>query len=226
VNSYDVLLWLHVLAMGYWIGSDVVVNALSRHAVRGTTLPGPERRRLWDVAGYAEGHAEAALIASLPLGFTLAAQAGLVWLDDAALAMLWLGAVAWLACLRRARARQPRAWGPACKRWDMRIRIALVAAFLYLGVLSLATGRPLDAPWLACKVLLAAGVLAAGLGVRRLRRECDAAWSAIVRDGTAADEAALRAAARRASWLVTFVWLMWIAIAWLGVAKPGLGQAP
>ena len=46
--SYEVILWLHVLVMGYWIGSDLVVNALTHYVARGSSLPPLERKRLWD----------------------------------------------------------------------------------------------------------------------------------------------------------------------------------
>ena len=99
MNSYDFLLWMHVLVMGYWIGSDLVVNALTHYAVRASDLPVAERRRLWSFLMDVDQHPRNALIASVPLGFTLAAQLGLVWLDDAALVMLWAGSATWFGLM-------------------------------------------------------------------------------------------------------------------------------
>ena len=63
--------------MGYWIGSDLVVNALTHYVTRSSSLPGPERKRLWDFLMDVDQHPRNALILSVPLGFTLAAQTGL-----------------------------------------------------------------------------------------------------------------------------------------------------
>ncbi|HVN43594.1 MAG TPA: hypothetical protein VMT50_12490, partial [Steroidobacteraceae bacterium] len=95
MSSYEFLLWMHVLVMGYWVGSDLVVNALTLYLVRARTLPGPERKRLWDFLMHVDQHPRNALILSVPIGFTLAAQIGLARLDNAALAVLWAGSAAW-----------------------------------------------------------------------------------------------------------------------------------
>ena len=113
MNSYEVILWLHVLVMGYWIGSDLVVNALTHYVTRSSSLPGPERKRLWDFLMDVDQHPRNALILSVPLGFTLAAQTGLVWLDNAALATLWIASAAWFAYLWLAHWKRSAASGPA-----------------------------------------------------------------------------------------------------------------
>lgn len=222
MNSYDVILWLHVLVMGYWIGSDLVVNALTHYVTRSSSLPGTERKRLWDFLMDVDQHPRNALILSVPLGFTLAAQTGLVWLDNAALATLWIASAAWFVCMWAAHWKRSAASGPALAKWDWRIRYVLIVAFLFVGIVSLVTGRPLAAPWLAWKVTLFAGVLACGIGIRHYIRVSYAAWPRIwAGEGTAADEAAVRTSMRRATWALWCLWLMLAAIGWLGVAKPG-----
>jgi hypothetical protein len=167
-------------------------------------------------------HPRNALILSVPLGFTLAAQTGLVWLDNAALATLWIASAAWLACMWAAHWKRSAASGPALAKWDWRIRYVLIVAFLFLGIVSLVTGRPLAAPWLAWKVILFSGVLACGIGIRHYIRVSYAAWPRIwAGQGTAADEAAVRTAMRRATWVLWCLWLLLAAIGWLGVTKPG-----
>jgi hypothetical protein len=227
VNSYEVLLWLHVLVMGYWIGSDLVVNALTHYVVRAASLPGAERKRLWDFLIDVDQHPRNALILRVPLGFTLAAQVGLLWLDNAALAALWLGSAAWFAYMWVVHWTRSSASGPVLARWDVRIRVLLIAVFLFMGILSLVSGRPLAAPWLAWKVILFAGVLACGLGIRHYIRETYRAWPGIWSgQGTAADEIAVRTAMTRATYVLWCLWLLLFVIGWLGAAKPGLGQSP
>jgi hypothetical protein len=227
MNTYDVLLWLHVLVMGYWIGSDLVVNALTHYVTSASSLPGPERKRLWDFLMHVDQHPRNALILSVPLGFTLAAQLGLIWLDDASLAALWLGSAAWFGYMWLAHWRRETPAGPALAKWDVRIRVALIVVFSFMGALSLASGRPLAAPWLAWKVLLFAGVLACGLGIRHFIRESYRAWPGIwAGTAAAADEALVRSAMQRATRVLWLLWMLLATIGWLGVAKPMFGQSP
>jgi len=223
MNSYDILLWLHVLVMGYWIGSDLVINALSHYVVRAGELPGPERKRLWDFLMHVDQHPRNALILSVPLGFTLAAQIGLVQLDNAGLAVLWLASAAWFGHMWLTHWKREEAAGTWLAKWDWRIRYVLIAAFLAMGVQSLLTGSPLAAPWLAWKVILFACVMACGIGVRYYVRQCYRAWPRIWEGrATAEDEAWVRKALMRANYVLWVLWGLLFVIGWLGVAKPGM----
>jgi len=224
LRLYDFLLWMHILVMGYWIGSDLVVNALTHYLARAEALPGPERKRLWDFLMHVDQHPRNALILSVPLGFTLAAQIGLARLDNAALAVLWAGSAVWLGYMWFAHWGREGAAGAALAKWDWRTRYILIATFLFIGVQSLATGEPLAAPWLAWKVILFAGVMACGIGIRHYIRETYAAWPRIWEGrGTAEDEATVRKALMRATRVLWVLWLLLFVIGWLGTAKPGGG---
>ncbi len=219
--SYDLMLWLHVMVMGYWIGSDLVVNALTHYVARASSLPPPERKRLWEFLLHVDQHPRNALILSVPLGFTLAAQVGLVQLDDAALAALWIASAAWFAYMWVTHWKRSAPSGPALARWDWRSRYVLIAAFLFMGIKSLATGAPLAAGWLAWKVILFAGVLACGIGIRYYIRDAYRAWPRIWAGlGTAEDESIVRTAMNRGTYVLWCLWTLLLVIGWLGVAKP------
>jgi hypothetical protein len=222
VNSYEILLWLHVLVMGYWIGSDLVVNALTHYVARAGSLPPGERKRLWDFLMHVDQHPRNALILSVPLGFTLAAQIGLAQLDNAALTVLWLGSAAWFGYMWLTHWKREGSAGAAFAQWDWRIRYILIATFLFIGIESLLTGSPLAAPWLAWKVILFAGVMACGIGIRLYIRRCFPAWPRIWDGrGTPEDEATVRTSLMRATYVLWVLWALLFAIGWLGVAKPG-----
>ena len=222
MNAYDILLWLHVLVMGYWIGSDLVLNALTHYVARADGLPPAERKRLWDFLLHVDQHPRNALILSVPLGFTLAAQIGLARLDNAALTVLWLGSAAWLAQMWWTHLRREDPTGAALARWDWRVRYILIAAFLGIGVQSLLFGEPLAAPWLAWKVILFAGVMGCGIGIRHYIRQCYPAWPRIWDGrGTDDDEATVRRSLMRATYVLWVLWALLFIIGWLGVTKPG-----
>ena len=46
MTTYALVKWAHVLVMGYWLGSELVINALTHYVARTTTLSGAERMRL------------------------------------------------------------------------------------------------------------------------------------------------------------------------------------
>ena len=98
----------------------------------------------------------------------------------------------------------------------------LIAAFLFMGAVSLVTDRPLAAPWLAWKVILFAAVLACGIGIRHYIREAYRVWPRIWDGrGTASDEQSVRTAMNRATCVLWLLWSLLFVIGWLGVAKPG-----
>ncbi|MFM7433858.1 MAG: hypothetical protein ACKO3O_10200, partial [Gammaproteobacteria bacterium] len=70
--SYALLKWAHALVMGYWLGSELVINALTHYIARTTSLPADERMRLWDFLLDVDQHVRNAMIMSVPLGFSLA----------------------------------------------------------------------------------------------------------------------------------------------------------
>lgn len=223
MNSYDILRWLHVLVMGYWIGSDLVINALTHYVVRADGLPPAERKRFWDFLMHVDQHPRNALILSVPIGFTLAQQIGLVHLDDAALIVLWVGSAAWFAQMWVTHWRREAPSGQALAKWDWRIRYVLIAAFVAIGVQSLVLGAPIAAPWLAWKTILFAGVLCCGIGIRHGIRKCYPAWPRIwAGRGTPEDEAQVRKALMQATYVLWLLWTLLFAIGWLGVAKPGI----
>jgi hypothetical protein len=223
IFSYDILLWLHVLVMGYWIGSDLVVNALTFYVVRSASLPAGERKRLWDFLIHVDQHPRNALIVSVPLGFTLAAEMGLVPLDDAALMALWAASAVWFGYMWLAHWKRQSPAGAALAKWDWRTRYLLIAAFVAMGAQSLATGSPLEARWLAWKVILFAAVMACGIGIRYYMRQTYRSWPRIWEGrGTAEDEALVVRAMTRATRVLWLLWALLFVIGWLGVVKPGL----
>jgi hypothetical protein len=122
----------------------------------------------------------------------------------------------WLTHLRR-----ETVLGPTLARWDWRSRYLLITFFLALGIVSLATGAPLRAPWLAWKVVLFAGVLACGIGIRFYIAAAYRAWPRIwAGQGSAADEALVRSSMRRGTYVLWTLWALLLVIGWLGAVKP------
>jgi hypothetical protein len=219
---YPLLLWAHVLVMGYWLGSELVINALTHYIARASDLPGAQRIRLWDFLLDVDQHVRNAMILSVPLGFTLAALLGLVPLTRVGLATLWIAAAAWFAFMWIVHWYRQSPRGPALSRWDWRLRYALILSFAAVGLSSLVTGRPIAARWLALKVLLFAVAIACGIAVRHyIRLAYRTVLPAIAADrADAADNTLFRTLMNRASWVLVALWSVLFAIGALGAFKP------
>jgi len=90
VVLYPLVLWAHVLVMGYRLGSELVINALTHYITHATTLPGVERMKLWDFLLHVDQHLRNAMIMSVPLGFSLASILGLVSIRGLGFLLIWI----------------------------------------------------------------------------------------------------------------------------------------
>jgi hypothetical protein len=220
--SYSLVLWAHVLVMGYWLGSELVINALTHYIARTTTLSGVERMRLWDFLLDVDQHVRNAMIMSVPLGFTLAAQLGLVPIKSAWMWALWIVSAIWFWFMWMVHWRRKSPSGPTWAKWDWRFRYPLIAFFAGSGVLSLATGWPYPTPWLAGKVLLFAGAMICGIFVRYYIREAyRSALPAIASDRTTnEDNAEFQLLMVKGTWVLVVLWVLLFTIGALGALKP------
>ncbi len=220
--TYPLLLWAHVLVMGYWLGSELVINALTHYVTRATSLSGTERMKLWDFLLDVDQHVRNAMIMSVPLGFSLAALMGLVPLEGVGLWVLWILSVAWFWFMWLVHWRRKTPQAATLARWDWWIRYALIAFFAGSAILSLASGWPYAANWLALKVLLFAGTMICGVAVRHYIREAyRSAIPAIAADrASAADNEKFRMLMRKATWALAVLWVLLFTIGGLGALKP------
>ena len=219
---YPLVRWAHVLVMGYWLGSELVINAASHYVTRTTSLPPAERIRLWDFVLDVDQHVRNAMIMSVPLGFSLAAWLGLSPITGGALVLLWIASALWFWFMWLVHWRRKSPAGRALAAWDWRIRYLLIAAFAGSGAWSLATGWPFPARWLALKVLLFAGAISCGLAVRHYIRVAYAEALPAIEAGRAGpvENEAFRVAIVKGTWVLVALWVLLFVIGALGALKP------
>jgi hypothetical protein len=211
-----------VLVMGYWLGSELVINALTHYVTRATSLPGAERMKLWDFLLDVDQHVRNAMIMSVPLGFSLAAMMGLVPIRGIGMWALWIFSAAWFWYMWLVHWRRKSPEGRTLAKWDWWLRYALIALFAGTGALSLVTGWPYAAKWLALKVLLFAGAIVCGVAVRYYIREAySSALPAIAADrATPADNETFRVLMVKGTWALVVLWALLFTIGALGALKP------
>lgn len=221
MNWYELAKVAHIAVWGYWIGSDLVVNQLTHYLTHAERMDGPERNRLWRFLLHVDQHPRNALILTVPIGLTLASMLGLLALGTTGLVVVWVLSAVWFWFMWHVHLRGDSPRGPVLRTWDVRLRYALIAVALGVGVWSLATKGPLEAGWLAAKLVLFAGVMAAGVGIRLYIHDFLKTWPDIVKHGsTPQREAAIRTSMRRATWVLAVLHALLVVIAYLGYAKP------
>ncbi|MEY2625941.1 MAG: hypothetical protein RL412_1716 [Pseudomonadota bacterium] len=225
MTTYALVKWAHVLVMGYWLGSELVINALTHYVARTTSLSGAERMRLWDFLLDVDQHVRNAMIMSVPLGFTLAAMLGLVPISGIWMVLLWIVSAVWFWFMWLVHWRRQSPEGATLARWDWRVRYPLIAFFAGTGLWSLVAGWPYPTHWLALKVLLFAGGMVCGIFVRYYIREAyRSALPAIAADrATAADNAEFQLLMRKGTWALVVLWVLLFTIGALGALKPQFG---
>ncbi|MFN9730288.1 MAG: hypothetical protein ACK59M_07470 [Pseudomonadota bacterium] len=212
---------VHILAAGYWLGTDLAVYYTAGIIA---DRKAPAAVRLW--AGRAmlllDMVPRTCLIVTFAVGLTLAAQAGFLAPLRAWLPAVWVGALGWLALTWSVFRLEHSPLGHRLARIDFALRIAIAAGCLY-GAALLWTGSDAIArtPWLALKLAILGAIIGLGLVIRVQLRPFGALFGkAVSGQAGAADEDAL---ARLIARVKVPVWAIWVAVAAaiaLGRLKP------
>ena len=214
------LLVAHIAVLGYWLGSELVINSTFRYVSYADGLPFAERERLLDHLMDVDQHVRYALILQLGLGTALAALYGYLPGGGALAAAAGLFAAGWLALVELTHRRRKTSAGTLLALVDHALRHAVMLALLVAGALSL-TGL-LGAPhWLAWKMILYAGVIVCGVGIRLALVRYFAVWQEIGAHGSdQALEDRLRRGYRRATTILVVLWVLIVGITVLSVLQP------
>ncbi len=213
--TYAVLLALHIAVLGYWLGSEMVINSEYRFVVHRSDLPVAARSAMMDHVMKVDQHVRYALVLQLTLGAML--MAGLGMLPDAALWLAPLAGLGWLAMVEAVHRTRNSPGG---------LRLALIDRLLRYGVaaaLVLTAAAMPDWPgWLRIKLALFAGIIGCGVLIRFQLIRHFQLWGEITAEGSSPQrEADLQGIYRRATGILLVLWGLIAAIALLAVFKPG-----
>lgn len=230
MTLYTLLLGVHVVLAGIWVGTDIGTMASFRR-LRDPRLALSTRLAMSRLSDLLDLGPRSALVLLLSLGLVLTHLGGWGFAGSGGRALAWAAGLLgplWLAGVwhqfwvtRGDRAavhlRIQRAFRPV----DLILRVTISGALGVTAVLSLVAAGPLAAPWLSLKLILFAGIVLCGVGLRLLIPHIVEKVGAIVAAGSSPErEAAL---SRTAVVTEALVWLIWAQIAlitWLAVVKP------
>ncbi len=210
---HHIILVLHIAVLGYWLGSELVINSLYRFVCHRDDLPFSARDAMMDHVMVVDQHVRYALVLQLMLGLTLLAGLGLLpvspWL------LLLLGSV-WLGFVERVHRRRGHPSGKGFARIDRVSRYILIAALLgaaFLGPLPF---------WLRVKLGLFAGVMLCGIAIRHALIRHFGIWANMATDGASGGRnAAIKLIYTRATSILALLWLFIVGIVIVSIARPG-----
>ena len=218
--DYQLLLLLHLLIGGYWLGGDLGVFYIAGK-IADPAQPLPVRLFSARSMLLLDMIPRSCLILAFGTGATLATRLGLLPLDGWLWAV-WLFTAGWMALAWTVFVKEHSALGHALARVDFHLRVVVLAACVAAGIDALNPGGLLAYNgWLGAKLVLFAGIIAMGLLVRVQLRPFGPLFGKVA-GGTASDaeQRALKQLVDRVKLPVLCIWAIILAIMVLGKLKP------
>lgn len=216
----QILLVAHIAVLGYWLGSELVINSTYRYVSFAGSTPFAERNRLMEHVMHVDQHVRYALVLQAGLGFSLAALYGLVPGGARTAAVAGVLCVLWLVFVEAVHRLRHSGVGALLGSIDRGSRYLFMALLLALalGLLGGGWNMPL---WLRWKLALFAGVMAAGVGIRLALISHFHTWKRMAIEGADdASNAIIRVTYVKATSVLGVLWLFIAAIVVVSIWKP------
>ena len=222
-KELDILRWLHILAMVYWLGGEWGVFQTS-YKVVDHKLPFEERMRHMDTAYRIDILARVGIISLLPLGLHMGNIWGVQPYGGNWLVGMWIIYLAWLAVTLGAFFKRGTPTGLKLLTIGDWSRYLLIPTLTIVGLTSLFGHGPFSAEdgerWFSAKVLFFGLVLIIGVILRVVMKEWQTSFKILAAGPDAAVEAKLDKSIRFARRCAYFYWIGIAGIGFLGAVKP------
>ncbi len=152
IDIQNVLIFVHVLLFGYWLGSDLGVFYCDSQLTR-DDLSLDERLRVRQIRRKVDMAPRTCVALILPIGFSLAVQYGSP-ITGWWLALIWVLSLGWLVSLWAVRLTVDSAIGRTIDKYDRLVWYSVAIAMVGLGIYTLITGDVITESWLATKIFL------------------------------------------------------------------------
>ncbi len=223
ITELEVLRWLHIIAVVYWLGGEWGVYQTSFNIVN-RKLPMNERRRHMETAYRIDILARTGIILLFPLGFHMGYFWGVQPFGGMAIAFCWAFFSVWLALCWAAFFYRESDRGIKLTKMDEAIRFIAIPALFIASVSSILGHGPfageVGQKWFAAKALIFSLLLVIGLKLRFVMRE----WTTIFRQLAEKEdeklEQVLEKSIRFSRHLAHVYWIGIATVAFLGASKP------
>lgn len=220
----DVLRWVHIICMVYWLGGEWGVFQTSYH-VTNPALSLDERKRHMETAYRIDILARTGIVLLLPLGLHMGKIYGFVpVLDGSGVMVMWAVFLAWLAITWAAFLRRETDFGIRITRFEEQLRYPLIAGIALVAIMAFYGNGPVHVGegtfWYPTKMILYAWALVIGLFLRLVMRRWTTRFRKLALGPNAAEEAALAREIAQARIAAYIYWITISGICFLGATKP------
>jgi hypothetical protein len=213
--SYTILLVAHIAVLGYWLGSELVINSEYRFICTRDDLPFAARDAMTDHLMDVDQHVRYALILQLTLGSMLSAELGYL-----PATFYWVGPLLgtiWLALVEITHRTRGKPLGQRLAMIDRMLRYAVLLTLAAL-VAGLLPTLPL---WLRIKLGCFAGVIICGVAIRFWLIRHFRVWEEMRQSGpTVEGNAVIKSTYTQATATLLLLWAFIVAATLLAVFKP------
>jgi len=212
---------LHMIVIGYYLGSDFVVDQWTWYLIKSHKDPAEERVRKLKFLLVCDQHPRMGLILFIATGFTVEALAGLSPLAPGDLWWVWLICAVWFAEIWVSFLNEQKPWGRRLVDPDIAWRSPVGGGSFAAGPWSLADGGPFAYGWMALKYFLLGCLIAGGVSIRFFVRDLARALPGFMRTGSTPEfEGIVHRTlflAMKVNWVL---WALFIAMAVLTIWRP------
>jgi len=218
--SLTFLLVAHIAVLGYWLGSEFVINSTYRFVCYRVDLDFEARSRLMEHVMDVDQHVRYALVLQTCLGLALAARFGYVPGANATAVGVGMAGLLWLCYVELVHRLRHHPYGKLLAQIDRALRYVLIVVLLIAaaGGFSAALSFP---DWLQWKLALFAGVMLCGVAIRFALMAHFSTWAQMQNDGaTPEHNAVIQRTYVRATGILLLLWLFIAGIVVLSIIKP------
>ncbi len=220
-DTYTWVFALHMVVIGYYLGSDFVVDQWTWYLITSPKDPPEERGRKLKFLLLCDQHPRMGLILFIATGFSVEALSGVSPLAPQDLWWIWLVGAVWLAEIWVGFLNEHTSWGKRIVDADVYWRYGIGGGFFATGLWSLVGDGPFAPQWMALKYMLLGGLIGGGVSIRFLVRDLVKAWPEFQRTGsTPPFEDTVHRTLFRAMKVNWGLWGIFIAMAALQIWRP------
>jgi len=219
-QTHQIWGFLHILLFVFWLGTHVgvlVSLVMARNAKRSFEA----RLALNRLGLFLDVMPRACLALTLPVGLELTRKLNLYPISDQLAAVAWGLAAYWLVTLVVMKRKEGTALAVNLGRLRLISHLIVGLILVVIGMNSLATGAPLEETWYAIKLLLFGLVFWTSIAIEFCYQPFRAPFLEIGQDGSIPErEEAVSRAVNNTVWASAVMYILILAIAFIGSAKP------
>ncbi len=223
IQELNILRWVHILAMVYWLGGEWGVFQTSYH-VTNSALSIEERRRHMETAYRIDILARTGIVLLLPLGLHMGKIYGFLPILDGWLWLMWLFFATWLGMTWAAFIKRETDLGIRITRTEELLRYPLIAGIVLLSLMAFTGSGPVEVAegsyWYPAKMILYAFTLCIGLYLRHVMRRWTGFFRILATGPNADVQATLEREVGQARYAAYIYWITISGICFLGATKP------